>query len=241
MGGCAAEIGDLFTTIRYTQRGVAPSSLEGPFSIESHMADALAVLDAFKLEKAWMVGHAWGAHLALHLAVAHPERLHGIACLDPLGAAREVCADFHAALIDPLTDEHREQAEAIQARVGSAEASEEELVEVMGILWPSYFFNPAAAPKAPTARGPQCTFETNSSIAAHFEARTLEEGLPQVRKLPALFVHGLQDPMPLRASLDTAKLIRRARVARIPQCGHFPWVEQPGYVNRMLRGLIAQL
>ena len=41
--------------------------------------------------------------------------------------------------------------------------------------------------------------------------------------------------------VDTAKLIRKARVARIPRAGHYPWIEQPGFLNRMLRGLIAQL
>ena len=32
-----------------------------------------------------MVGHSWGGHLLLHVAVAHPERLHGGLAVDPLG------------------------------------------------------------------------------------------------------------------------------------------------------------
>ncbi len=60
-------------------------------------------------------------------------------------------------------------------------------------------------------------------------------------QLPALFVHGVQDPLPLRASLETAKLIRGAKVARVPRCGHFPWLEQPGFTGRLVRGLFAQL
>ena len=59
--------------------------------------------------------------------------------------------------------------------------------------------------------------------------------------MPALFAHGIEDPLPIRASLATAKLIPGARVARIPNCGHFPWLEQPGFLNRSLRGLIATL
>ena len=98
MEGCAAELGRLFTTIRYTQRGVEPTTVGPPYTVESHMADALAVLDALGLEKAWAIGHSWGGHLALHLAVAHPERLYGVVCINTLGASLDVLPEFEEAL-----------------------------------------------------------------------------------------------------------------------------------------------
>src|SRR5277367_5307416 len=58
--GCAAELANLFATIRYTQRGVAPTTLGPPYTIETHTKDALRVLDAFELKKAWVIGHSWG-------------------------------------------------------------------------------------------------------------------------------------------------------------------------------------
>ena len=238
--GCAAELGVLFTSIRYTQRGIAPSGVQGPYTVETHMADALAVLDAYGFEKAWAIGHSWGGHLALHLAVAHPERLLGVICIDTLGASDDVFPDFKAALTRSLTTEQLARVEEIDEREEAGEATEAELVESHAILWPAYFFDPAKAPRPPTGCGVECAFETFTSVAAHFEVGTLENGLPKVR-LPALFVHGIQDPLPLRGALETAKLIRGARVARIPQCGHFPWIEQPGLTSRALRGLFAQL
>jgi pimeloyl-ACP methyl ester carboxylesterase len=240
-GGCAEELANLFTTIRYTQRGVAPSSVKGPYTVERHMEDAVAVLDAFQLQKAWAIGHSWGGHLALHLAVAHPDRLLGVVCIDTLGASNEIFDDFKTGLTKDLTPEQLARLEEIDEREQAGEVTEEELVESHAIVWPAYFFDPARAPAPPTARGVECATETFASMMEHFEAKTLEEGLPKVRNLTVLFAHGIQDPLPLRASLDTAKLIRGARVARVPQCGHFPWVEQPGFTNRALRGLIAQL
>ena len=65
MGACAFELKGLFATIRYTQRGVPPSTVGAPYSVESHMDDALAVLDALGHERAWAIGHSWGGHLAL--------------------------------------------------------------------------------------------------------------------------------------------------------------------------------
>ena len=42
----AAELDDAFTVIRFQQRGLEPSTTAGPFDIDRHVADAVAVLDA---------------------------------------------------------------------------------------------------------------------------------------------------------------------------------------------------
>ena len=74
----AAEFTDSFKVIRYQQRDLAPSTTSGPFDIGQHVADAIAVLDAAEAERAYVVGHSWGGHLAMHLAVQHQERLPGL-------------------------------------------------------------------------------------------------------------------------------------------------------------------
>jgi pimeloyl-ACP methyl ester carboxylesterase len=241
MEGCAAELGNLFTTIRYTQRGTLPSTVGGPYTVETHMADAIAVMDLFGQERAWAIGHSWGGHLALHLAVAYPERIYGIVCIDPLGASLKVLPGYIEALLAKLTPENAARVTEIEERSEAGEATEEEELEQSRLLWPVKFADPASAPPFPYEHvGVECARETFRSIEEHYEKRTLRKGLPDVA-MPALFAHGIQDPLPIRTSVATAKLIPGARVARIPNCGHFPWLEQPGFLNRSLRGLIATL
>jgi pimeloyl-ACP methyl ester carboxylesterase len=241
MQACAEELANLFTTVRYTQRGTLPSTTGGPYTVESHMADAIAILDLFEQEKMWAVGHSWGAHLALHLAVAHPNRLYGIACIDPLGASLKVLPDYRQALRDKLTPEQLARVDAIDELSEAGEATEEDELEQQRILWPAKFYDPATAPPFPIDHlGLECNAGTMASLTGHYEQQTLRKGLPKVR-LPVLFAHGIEDPLPIRASINTAKLIPGARVARIAKCGHFPWLEQPGFLNRSLRGLIATL
>src|SRR5439155_320620 len=64
-------------TIRYQQRGTFPSDTGPPYAIEAHVVDAVAVLEFFGLAQAWAIGHSWGGHLALHLAVTHGTSARG--------------------------------------------------------------------------------------------------------------------------------------------------------------------
>lgn len=239
MDGCAGLLNGLFSTIRYTQRGTPPSEAGPPYSVESHMADALAVLDAFDLEQAWAIGHSWGGHLALHLLVAHPERLLGVLCIDALGADPSVFADYQGAVRPKLTEPQVERIAEIERLRQAGEVTEADLVERFGIALPHYFADGKPSLPPPARVGVQASIWTNRSLSEHFERKTLARALPAAR-LPALFVHGEDDPLPVRSSTETAALIPDAHVETIPACGHFPWLEQPsafrGAVERLLEG-----
>ena len=230
MGPCALELEGLFATLRYTQRGVPPSTVGGPYSIESHMDDALAVLDARGVERAWAIGHSWGGHLALHLLVAHPERLLGVVAVDPLGAF-DVFAEQDRRMRQRLSREQIARVVEIEARRTAGEVTDEELVERWGLLWPQFFLHEELASAPPKHVGPQCSIGTNASISAHFEQRTLELRLPDAR-LPLLIVHGAQSPLPVESAERTAALVLGATFEPVDDCGHFPWIEQPDAVRR---------
>lgn len=237
--GLAAELGGFFSTIRYTQRGVLPSTVGAPYSIEWHSADALAVLDRFGIDRAWAVGHSWGGHLALHLAVAQPERLLGVIAVDPLGAYGDVFDEMGENLRRGLTPEQRDRVDEVEELRRSGEATEDDLHERFKLLWPQYFADPATVTHVPPRIGRDCSRDTNASIAEHFERGTLLHGLPGVR-VPVLFVHGALDPVPLRSVERTAALVSRARLDVIPECGHFPWWERPGETRRLVGAFLAR-
>src|SRR5262245_61460328 len=189
MRDCAAVLDGLFAAIRYTQRGVPPSNAGPPYTIESHAADAVAVLDALGVERAWAIGHSWGGHLALHLGHLHPNRLLGLLLIDALGADPTVFADLDANLRRGLSNEERARVDEIEARRRTGDASEAGLVERYRLLWPQYFARRETAFASPSRVGVRCSIDTNSSIAAHYSVETLVFALPGL-SIPALFVHG---------------------------------------------------
>jgi len=230
LGPCALELEGLFATMRYTQRGVPPSTVGGPYSIESHMDDALALLDARDVERAWAIGHSWGGHLALHLLVAHPERLLGVIAVDPLGAF-DVFEEQGRRMQRRLSAEEVARVEEIEELRRAGKVTDDQLVERWRLLWPQFFLHEELASAPPKRVGPQCSIGTNASIFAHLEERTLELGLPDAR-LPVLIVHGVQSPLTVESAERTAALVPGAVFEPIDECGHFPWIEQPGSVRR---------
>jgi pimeloyl-ACP methyl ester carboxylesterase len=238
LGDCAALLDGLFSTIRYTQRGTPPSGEADPYTIESHASDAVAVLDAFGLALAWVIGHSWGGHLAMHLALLHPDRVAGLLLIDPLGADPSVFAEQDANLRRGLTPEQIARVDAVEERRRAGAVTEGELVERIALIWTQFFTRYEAISTPPEHVGVQASIGTNRSIADHYERQTLKRGLPTLR-VPALFVHGEQDPLPLRSTLETAELIPGALVETIPDCGHFPWLEQPAAFRAAVERLLS--
>jgi proline iminopeptidase len=237
--GCAAVLDGLFATIRYTQRGTSPSEAGPPYTVEAHAADAIAVLDSFGLDRVWAIGHSWGGHLALHLGITHPDRLLGLLLIDPLGADPAVFDDLDTNLRRGLTAQERARVDEVERRRRSGEVTASELAERLGLLWSQYFARPETATVLPaTTVGVRASIETNRSIGEHFERQTLARDLPTLR-LPALFVHGEDDPLPVRSTANTAALIPHALVETIPDCGHFPWLEQPDAFRRAVDRLLS--
>ena len=101
----------------YQQRGLEPSAAEGPYSVALDVADARRVLDALGWRQAYVVGHSWGGHLALHVAVAMPERLLGVLAVDPLGSVGDGrWPEFDEEILRRTPESVRERAREIDER-----------------------------------------------------------------------------------------------------------------------------
>jgi pimeloyl-ACP methyl ester carboxylesterase len=70
--------------IRYHRRGFAGSDrVAPPFAIEQQAGDARALLGALGVGRAHVVGHSFGAVIALQLALDAPPLVHSLALLEP--------------------------------------------------------------------------------------------------------------------------------------------------------------
>jgi len=222
----------------YQQRGQPPSAAEGPHTVATDVDDARRVLDTLGWGKAYVVGHSWGGHLALHIAEAVPDRLYGVLCVDPLGAIGDGrWPEFDEEMLRRTPESLRARAQELDELAMKGLADDATAQEAMRLVWPAYFADPEAAPPMPELQmASERTGQMVPSINA--ELPKLEAGLPQIQ-VPVGFVHGSRSPMPLAASTDAAERIPGAWVDVVEGAGHFIWVEAPGAVRASLRRLTA--
>lgn len=199
------------------------------------MADAAAVLDAVGAERAYVVGHSWGGHLAMHFAAGYQDRVLGLVVVDPLGAVPEGgLADLGRILRERTPPDQVARVVEIDERADAGEATVEDILEQLAIVWPAYFASPdKAPPMPPLSMSLDCFSGTMASVAEHFERGALEGSLPTVR-VPTVFRLGRESPVPPEHGVASASLIPGARWIVEDDCGHFVWLERPGSVRRAL-------
>ena len=210
---------------------------EGPYTVATDVGDARRVLDALGWERAYVVGHSWGGHLALHVAEAMPERLLGVLAVDPLGAIGDGrWPEFDEEIFRRTPESTRARAREIDELSMAGEADDELALEGMRLVWPAYFADPEQAPPMPelhlpvSARARWCrrsrlSFRRSRRGCRNWPPRRLR---PRLTELDAL-----------GASTDAAERIPGAWVEVVEGAGHFMWVEAPGAVRAALRRLTA--
>lgn len=232
----AADIGDGCQVAAYQQRGVSPSTARDPYDVPTQVGDVAAVLDALGWPTATVVGHSWGGHLALHVAVALTDRLDGVLCVDPLGGVGDGGeAAFEKEIFDRTPEDVRQKAKDLDDQALAGEGTVEAALESLRLVWPAYYADPSTAPPMPETR---MSLDAYASTWASLKdlLPDLEAALPGVA-VPVGIVAGGGSPMPLSAATDTADRIPGAWVDVVPDAGHFPWHEKPGCIRAALQRL----
>jgi pimeloyl-ACP methyl ester carboxylesterase len=226
---------DGYRVASFQQRGVAPSTLAGPFDVPTLRDDVIAVIDTLDWGAPAMIGHSWGGHLLFHLLAVSPTRVGAALAVAPLGAVGDGgYAALEAELMRRLPDDTVARLKALDALEAARELTPAEQLEAMELSWPGYFSSLEVAQPIPQS-GHAPSDESWRSISAELPA--LAE-LLRGCTVPTRFVHGALDPLPVTASTDTAELLGAA-VDVLPGNGHFPWLEDPGCVRRSLDRLLA--
>jgi pimeloyl-ACP methyl ester carboxylesterase len=232
-----AELQTDFRVAIFQQRGLEPSTLEGPFTIARAIDDVVCVLDALGWSVALVVGHSWGGHLGLRFAAAYPERLLGVLAVDPLGIVGDGGrAAFGAELRDRAPRGGRQRVLELEELEETRELSTEEELETRRIVWPSYFADPEDVPPMPPYI---VSREAFLGLAAELSDGTDEVAVALASGAVRYgVVAGGGSPFPWgQVARATADLSPSAFLKVVPGAGHFVWYEAPGAVRTALQRL----
>jgi proline iminopeptidase len=222
--------------VRWEQRGCGRSDRVGPYAMARFVADLDCVRQHFGFDS-WIVGgHSWGAALALHYALAHPERVAALVSVSGVGIGKEWNAAYHAEADRRLTTGQRTRRDEL----GDRDRTRAEEHEFRALTWTPDFADRSGAYERALneARAPFVTnYECNRTLGAEFKRFDEAELAARCGALtaPALVVHGADDPRPSWAIDSLAAALPDCEVHVLPGLGHLPWLEDAPAVQAVLR------
>lgn len=234
-----AELATRYEVATFQQRGLAPSTERGEFTVAEAVADIAAVLDGLGWDTAYLMGHSWGGHLVFHAAVGIPGRLGGALSVDPLGAVGDGGDEaFQAKMLARIPEAaDRDRARELDEKETADELTPEEVLEAFSLYWVSYFADPLAAPPMPHVEFCQ---PASQGLWADLTNRLpeLESSLASITVRFGVIV-GELSPMPPSAGTESAERIPGAWSHVEPGAGHFVWHEAPGCLLAAMDRLVA--
>ena len=245
------RLSDAFRLIYYDQRGRGKSSANvspETVSIETELDDLEMLRQYFGLDTIAVLGHSWGALLAMEYATRNARHLSHLFLMNSAPASRADVLRFR---------ERRQAEDAASLAKMQAIASTREYAEGDIQSEAEYY----RAHFGETLRRSGLLEEVVRRLRSHFtpedilKARAIEERLyaqtwkspeydllARLRglKTPALVIHGDQDFVPMECASHVAEALSGSRLVVLDGCGHFAYLERSTEVLNAMREFAAR-
>ena len=240
----ADMVDDLATVHRYDQRGCGRSEDRRPYSVAGFIADLEALRAHWGHEQWTVIGHSWGATLALLYAVRHPDRTRALVYLSGTGIDPAWHQDYRRNRAAKLAPVDRDRLHRLEQERSVATGAELDRVnaERGALLEATEYYDAGALAELPRYDRFPINYRLNTALNAEMAKREESGELPaRIARLsvPTLVIDGEADPRPRWARAQIAELIPHSRHVTIPRAGHDPWVEQPEATATALRQLLV--
>lgn len=242
----AAMVDDLATVYRYDQRDCGLSSGGLPYDLATALADLEALRKHWNVERWIVLGHSWGATLALMYALQYPERVQSIVYMAGVGIDPAWNAAYHANEERLVSEQDKQRINALRTQLDHVTGAEYDRIEreYCRLTW-SYDLadRDLAQSVLPLMfrEGVHINYKVNREL--WHNARGIvesEETRKQVESLqvPALIMHGEADPRPVRFAQGLSRILPHAQFIALSNVGHDIWLEAPEQVREALRAFL---
>lgn len=202
--------------IRWDQRGCGRSERRGPYALARSVADLDAVRRGFDLNRIAVLGHSWGATLALRYALDHPDLVSALIYVSGTGLGWAWSEPFQ-----------RNAAERRDPRLDQRQGRERAVLQ-----WSAEFTDGHAMSHAEEMATPWFGINQDCYDEIWAELRRTwhePELVAECRNLaiPVLIVDGDADLRPRWAVDSLAQALPKVSRVVLPGAGHVPWLDAP--------------
>lgn len=213
------------TLVYYDQRGGGRSAVarEVPVGWREQVADLEALRVLWGRDQLVLAGYSWGGLLALLYALEHPGRVERLALVSTAPVWRGAREIFEQRFLERGASPVIQQMRAELASSGLKERDPERYRRrAFELSVAGYFHDPDRVKDLTPFR---ITGRTQTEVWESLGDFDLRPRLHEIG-VPAMVLHGDDDPIPLEASRVLAQGLA-APLHVLPDCGHVPYVEAP--------------
>jgi proline iminopeptidase len=242
-----------FHWILYDQRGTGCSVLEQQDGVTLQPDRLVEDLETLRIhlgqERVRLVGHSWGANLALLYSATYPDHVERVALVGLGPLDDELGAVASANLMKPLSPAERREHSLLSKQLDLAveENDLDRMAELhmrrLVFFARGAFYSPEKATQfvkdyrsADAHR--KLNYRMNRLVSASYRKMPIWDRLDRV-SAPLLVLYGYQDFGPITQAYRIRERIPRTRICFLNQCGHEPWLEQPEAFYRELEEFLA--
>jgi len=226
------SISQKFKSILFDQRGTGQSRSfpldSTTINLKQSVQDIATLLKELKINKVTIIGHSWGAMLAVSFAIEYPSQINKLVLIDS----------------GPLAfSDYEIQASNVYARASKVEKEYMDRLEDSMKTSPSRALGMARAKQflrfiTYDATKTDSLFEEickggSSPVMSMLMFQDLQKTNYNVKnrigsiKFPTLVICGRQDPIGIFPSIYLKELNNNINLIWIEKSGHYPWLEQP--------------
>lgn len=227
-----------YQCILFDQRGTGESHTSPMDSTTINLAQAISdinlLLQRLKIKPTTIIGHSWGAMLAISYAIKHPGSVMKLILIGP--GPLEL-SDFHITGDNIYARYSKAEQAFINLAIDSVynNIASEELQREFNKTYIRYLFYNAWTYDSLSEKimkrmsNPRFYNDKMFGLMMQDLVRINYNAKPDIPKLwmPILVICGRQDPVGIFQTFTIKELNNKAKIAWINKSGHFPWVENP--------------
>jgi proline iminopeptidase len=230
--------------IRFDQRGTGKSTLDdlspNTLTLDLHVTDMEALRCHLGFRSWKVMGHSFGAILALALASKCPSAVENLILSAPAGLDAGFKERLGRGIQSSLSEEERQ---ALTALSKAPESYQREL-DMLSILLSAYVYNKRQLPALRAAAVESRVYvpEVGKFVWAALESEGSYDLRPTLDDLtlPAMILQGALDPVGRQTIEEICELLPNARRIEIAEASHYPWLDNPSSYFDAIKDGISQ-
>ena len=213
-------------------------------TIDRYVSDISAVAKQERIEKFYLLGHSWGAMLALDYIVKYPDKVNGAILIGSSGCSLDFLQPMNNRIFSAVTKNEMDSLQAYSVQLNNDKienwSKNELLNKINSIIISKQFYDLSFVPEL--LKYGSINREVNILMMANLRNINwnLENQLKEI-KISTVIINGNNDPIGIEPVQKLKEIMVGSELCVINDCGHYVWLEKPNELKSIVFNFLNKI